>query len=72
MNRLEKRGFTVLELLVAVSVTALLAAMLFTITSQVIKTQTQSSGLGDKSGSPIHPRPHPGGFTMCHFAQRWQ
>ena len=44
MNRLEKRGFTVLELLVAVSVTALLAAMLFTITSQVVKTQTQSSG----------------------------
>ena len=33
-----------LELLVAVSVTALLAAMLFTITSQVVKTQTQSSG----------------------------
>ena len=44
MNRLEKRGFTVLELLVAVSVTALLAAMLFTITSQVVKTQTQSTG----------------------------
>lgn len=44
MNRLDKRGFTVLELLVAVSVTALLAAMLFTITSQVVKTQTQSSG----------------------------
>lgn len=37
------KGFTVLELLVAVSVTALLAAMLFNITSQVIKTQTQSS-----------------------------
>ena len=44
MNSLKKKGFTVLELLVAVSVTALLAAMLFTITSQVVKTQTQSSG----------------------------
>ena len=44
MSRLDKKGFTVLELLVAVSVTALLAAMLFTITSQVVKTQTQSSG----------------------------
>ena len=41
---MKKKGFTVLELLVAVSVTALLAAMLFTITSQVVKTQTQSSG----------------------------
>ena len=39
-----KRGFTVLELLVAVSVTALLAGMLLNITSQVIKTQTQASG----------------------------
>ena len=38
-----KRGFTVLELLVAISVTALLAAMLFNITTQVSKTQAQSS-----------------------------
>lgn len=36
-------GFTILELLVAVSVTALLAGMLFNITSQVMKTQTQAS-----------------------------
>ncbi len=38
------RGFTILELLVAVSVTALLAAMLLNITSQVVSTQTQASG----------------------------
>ena len=38
------RGFTVLELLVAVSVTAILAGMLLNITSQVVKTQTQASG----------------------------
>ena len=37
-------GFTVLELLVAVSVTALLAGMLLNITSQVVGTQTQASG----------------------------
>ena len=37
-------GFTVLELLVAVSVTALLAGMLLNITSQVVSTQTQASG----------------------------
>ena len=38
------KGFTILELLVAVSVTALLAAMLLNITSQVVSTQTQASG----------------------------
>ena len=38
------QGFTILELLVAVSVTALLAAMLLNITSQVVSTQTQASG----------------------------
>ena len=43
MERHMKRGFTVLELLVAISVTALLAAMLFNITTQVSKTQAQSS-----------------------------
>ena len=37
-------GFTILELLVAVSVTALLAAMLLNITSQVVSTQTKASG----------------------------
>jgi len=37
-------GFTILELLVAVSVTALLAAMLLNITSQVVTTQSQASG----------------------------
>jgi type II secretory pathway pseudopilin PulG len=40
----QKSGFTVLELLVAVSVTALLAGMLLNITSQVVSTQTQASG----------------------------
>jgi type II secretory pathway pseudopilin PulG len=39
-----KRAFTVLELLVAVSVTALLAGLLLNITSQVVQTQTQASG----------------------------
>jgi len=45
-NRLtiSKKAFTVLELLVAVSVTALLAGMLLNITSQVMKTQTEASG----------------------------
>ena len=38
-----KKAFTILELLVAVSVTALLAGMLLTITSQVIQTQTKAS-----------------------------
>ena len=38
------KGFTILELLVAVSVTALLAGMLLNITSQVVKTQTEASG----------------------------
>jgi len=38
------KAFTVLELLVAVSVTALLAGMLLNITSQVVQTQTQASG----------------------------
>ena len=38
------KAFTVLELLVAVSVTALLAGMLLNITSQVVETQTQASG----------------------------
>ena len=40
--RTNKSGFTVLELLVAVSVTALLAGMLLNITSQVVSTQTES------------------------------
>ena len=40
----DQRGFTILELLVAVSVTALLAAMLLNITSQVVSTQTTASG----------------------------
>ena len=40
----KKKAFTVLELLVAVSVTALLAGMLLNITSQVVQTQTQASG----------------------------
>jgi len=39
-----KAAFTILELLVAVSVTALLAAMLLNITSQVVSTQTKASG----------------------------
>jgi len=52
--KISKRGFTVLELLVAVSVTALLAGMLLNITSQVIKTQTQASGnLETNQASPI-------------------
>ncbi len=38
------KGFTILELLVAVSVTAILAGMLLNITSQVVRTQTQASG----------------------------
>ncbi|OUU23615.1 MAG: hypothetical protein CBC04_09675 [Verrucomicrobia bacterium TMED44] len=38
------KAFTVLELLVAVAVTALLAGMLLNITSQVAQTQTQASG----------------------------
>ena len=41
--RTNKSGFTVLELLVAVSVTALLAGMLLNITSQVVSTQTKAS-----------------------------
>jgi prepilin-type N-terminal cleavage/methylation domain-containing protein len=40
----QSRGFTLLELLVAVSVTALLAAMLLNITSQVVTSQTKASG----------------------------
>ena len=43
-SRDSRKAFTVLELLVAVSVTALLAGMLLNITSQVVKTQTQASG----------------------------
>jgi prepilin-type N-terminal cleavage/methylation domain-containing protein len=43
-HHFSKKGFTVLELLVAVSVTALLAGMLLNITSQVVTTQTQASG----------------------------
>ena len=39
-----KKAFTILELLVAVSVTALLAGMLLNITSQVVQTQTRASG----------------------------
>lgn len=38
------KGFTLLELLVAVSVTALLTAMLLNITSQVLTTQTKATG----------------------------
>ena len=38
-----RKGFSLLELLVAVAVTAILAGMLFNITSQVMKTQTESS-----------------------------
>lgn len=44
VHRSSISGFTVLELLVAVSVTALLAGMLLNITSQVVRTQTQASG----------------------------
>ncbi len=44
LQRTSPSGFTVLELLVAVSVTALLAGMLLNITSQVVSTQTQASG----------------------------
>jgi prepilin-type N-terminal cleavage/methylation domain-containing protein len=40
----QRRGFTLLELLVAVSVTALLAVMLLNITSQVVTSQTKASG----------------------------
>ena len=43
-HTISKKAFTVLELLVAVSVTALLAGMLLNITSQVMKTQTEASG----------------------------
>ena len=42
-KRTNNSGFTVLELLVAVSVTALLAGMLLNITSQVVSTQTKAS-----------------------------
>ena len=38
-----RKGFSLLELLVAVAVTAILAGMLFNITTQVMKTQTGSS-----------------------------
>ena len=38
-----RKGFSLLELLVAVAVTAILAGMLFNITTQVMKTQTESS-----------------------------
>lgn len=38
------RGFTMLELLVAVAVTAILATMLLTITRQVVVTHGQTSG----------------------------
>lgn len=44
IHRSSNRGFTLLELLVAVSVTALLAAMLFNITSQVVTTHGRASG----------------------------
>ena len=40
----QRHGFTLLELLVAVSVTALLAVMLLNITSQVVTSQTEASG----------------------------
>jgi prepilin-type N-terminal cleavage/methylation domain-containing protein len=42
--KINKRGFTLLELLVAVSVTGLLAAMLLNITTQVLTTQTKAIG----------------------------
>ena len=44
MKSAKHKGFTILELLVAVSVTALLAAMLLNITSQVVSTQTKAAG----------------------------
>jgi len=44
MTPLQKRGFTLLELIVAVTVTALLSGMLLTISSQVLNTQTKTSG----------------------------
>ena len=40
----QSNGFTILELLVAVSVTAILATLLLNITSQVVSTQTKASG----------------------------
>ena len=43
-NKKPEAGFTILELLVAVSVTALLATMLLNITSQVVTTQTEATG----------------------------
>ncbi len=44
MNDFKKQGFTLLELIVAVAVTALLSGMLLTISSQVLNTQNKSSG----------------------------
>ena len=44
MTSLRKQGFTLLELIVAVTVTALLSGMLLTISSQVLNTQTKTSG----------------------------
>ncbi len=38
------KGFSVLELIVAVAVTAILSGMLLTISTNVLKTQTQSAG----------------------------
>jgi prepilin-type N-terminal cleavage/methylation domain-containing protein len=43
-SKFNSKGFTLLELLVAVSVTALLAAMLLNITTQVATTQTKATG----------------------------
>ncbi|MBN38728.1 MAG: hypothetical protein CMI29_09725 [Opitutae bacterium] len=42
--KFKSKGFTLLELLVAVAVTGLLAAMLLNITTQVLTTQTKATG----------------------------
>ena len=42
--KLNRKGFTLLELLVAVAVTGLLAALLLNITTQVVTTQTKATG----------------------------
>ena len=60
-----KKAFTLLELLVAVSVTALLAGMLLNITSQVVQTQTRASEFRDESSCSVRPRSHSRGSPMC-------
>ena len=42
--KFNRKGFTLLELLVAVAVTGLLAALLLNITTQVVTTQTKATG----------------------------